>query len=365
MTAKKICYISPLSIHSFRWIEAFHKRGYDVSLITDTSGLIAPRVNFAPVYTLNTLTIRNSPHRLIPNTFQTRRILKKINPDLVNLHVHHFYSPAIFLSGFDYVLTSWGIEVLRLPGGSPIRKGIAKIAGMKAKGIIVDAECLKRIWTKAGVQANKIAVIPFGIDTEIFNPNVKAQMIREKLGIEKGDTVIISTRLFYPTYDVERLIKAIPLVVKDHEDVKFIIKGSGPLERYLKSLARALNVQRYVRFVGLVPYNTIPEHLCAADVYVSTRSDDTTSVSLLEAMACGLAPVVTDIEGNREWITDGVNGFLFPERSTTTLANRIIQLVEKPNLRKQFEKKCLQLVRQNAKWEKCVSKMDAIYKSLI
>ena len=365
LAKNKICYVSPLSIHSYRWIEAFYQKGYDVSLISDSHTLIAPPINFAPVYPLETLNVRNLPFRFFTNTFKMRRILKKINPDLVHLHVHHFYSPAIFLSGFNYILTSWGIEVLRLPRGNPFRKGIAKIASMKAQGIIVDAKCLKRIWTKIGVPANKIAVIPFGIDTNIFNPNAKGHAIREKLGIEKGDIVIISTRLFYNNYNVEQLIKAIQLIVKDHEDVKVIIKGAGPLERYLKNLARTLNVQKHVRFVGLVPYNAIPQYLCAADVYVSSRSTDTTSVSLLEAMACELAPVVTDIDGNREWIREGVNGLLFPVGNTRELAEKIVQLIENSHLRKQFGERCLKLVTQKATWEKCVSEMDAVYKSAL
>lgn len=334
-------------------------------MITDWSTLIAPEISFAPVYRLKTLNERNFPLRLIPNTFKMRRILKKIDPDLVHLNVHHFYSPAIFSSGFGYLLTSWGIEVLKLPYADLFRRSIAKIAAMKASRITVDAKCLKDIWVKMGVPANKIVVIPFGIDTTLFNPNVDGHMIREKLGIDSEDVVVISTRLFNYNYDVECLIEAIPFIVKNYENVKFIIKGAGPLENYLKNLAHKLKVYQHIRFVRLVPYNEIPRYLCAADIYVSTRSSDTTSVSLLEAMACGLPPVVANVDGNQEWIQDRKNGFLFPVRNTRALAEKTMQLVENSQLRKQFGERCLKLAKTKAAWGTCVTKMDAVYKSML
>jgi glycosyltransferase involved in cell wall biosynthesis len=82
-------------------------------------------------------------------------------------------------------------------------------------------------------------------------------------------------------------------------------------------------------------------------------------------MACGLAPVVTDIPGNREWIENGVNGFLFPPKNPTALAEKVIQLVEDENLRQHFGERCIELVEQKARWEDCVSRMEAIYQSIL
>jgi len=152
--------------------------------------------------------------------------------------------------------------------------------------------------------------------------------------------------------------------LKAYSNVKFIIKGSGPLEGYLGNLTKRLGISEYVRFVGLVPHSEMAKYLAAADIYVSTCFVDTTSVSLLEAMACGLAPIVTDIPGNRDWIKNSENGLLFPPKNPTALAEKAIQLIENEDLRKSFGKNCFQIVKQKASWKDCVSKMERIYRSL-
>jgi glycosyltransferase involved in cell wall biosynthesis len=313
---------------------------------------------------LPTLTKENLTQLLLQNILTTTRILKKIKPDIVHLHAQHYLSPAIILNNLPYVLTSWGIEVLNLPQANFFFKSWAKITAKKAKMITLDAKLLKDIWVKNGIPANKIKVIPFGVDTSLFNPKIDGTSVRKKLQIENNDTVVISTRPFYNHhYDVERLIRAIPLVLKNHSNAKFIIKGRGPLEDCLKSLAKKLKVSEHIRFVGITPYNEIGQYLSAADIYVSTCFRDTTSVSLLEAMACELAPVVTDTIGNREWIEDEVNGFLFPPRNHAKLAEKISQLIENKPLRKNFGEKCAEIVKEKADWKKNVAEMETIYKS--
>jgi glycosyltransferase involved in cell wall biosynthesis len=295
------------------------------------------------------------------------RFLRKTHPDFVHLHVQHYYSIPIILSGLPYILNSWGIEVLSLPNANLFLKTLAKYTAMNAYAIIVDAKCLKKIWIEIGIPEDKIEIIPFGVDINLFNPKVNGQIIRKSLELRKNDIVVISTRPFYNDhYNVESLIRAVPLILKRHKNIKFIIKGSGPLEDYLKSLAEELNVSRHIRFVvSFMSHPKIAQYLTAADIYVSTCFIDSTSVSLLEAMACGLPPIVTDIPGNREWIENGVNGFLFPPKDPKALAEKIIELAENEPLRKRFGEKCFRIVKQRATWKESVARMEAIYKSLL
>jgi glycosyltransferase involved in cell wall biosynthesis len=236
---------------------------------------------------------------------------------------------------------------------------------MKAFKIVVDADCMRKIWESAGISRNKIEVIPFGVDTNLFNPNTKGSRIREELGIRKDAVVIVSTRPFIDHYNIECLIKAISIIVKEHEDVFFMIKGEGPLRSDLIRLTKKLGVERYVRFSKPVPYHKMPQYLTAADIYVSPSFIDSTSVSLLEAMACGLPPITTDIPGNKEWVKDGVNGFLYPPKDHEALSERIMRLIENEDLRKRFGERCIREVEKRATWDECVSKMETIYQSTI
>ena len=361
----KVCYISPVSIHSARYLEEFQLKGYDMSIIADSQTWIPQAPSSIPVYTLPGLTRRNAPQRYIPNLLKAIGTLKKIKPDLVHIHAQHYYSPAPIICNIPYILTSWGTEVLTLPNENTLIIVSSRTAAMKATKVTVDADLLKKMWKQIGIPDNKIEVIPFGVDLKVFNPKADGTKIRKGLGIEKNDIVLISTRpLYNEHYDIESLVRAIPFILESHKHVKFIIKGKGPLKGYLQNLTKNLGISEYVHFVDLVPHDQMANYLKAADIYVSTCYVDTTSVSLLEAMACGLAPIVTDIPGNREWITDGTNGFLFPPKNPHALAKKAVSLIENENLRKQFGKNCLQIANQKASWSESMSKMENIYQSI-
>ena len=366
MAKTTICYISSLSIHSTRWIDAFSQKGYKTFLITDKKAWIASAPKSTRIFRLPALSKQNFPKRFIPNTLDLVRIIRKINPDIIHLHALHYYAPAIFFSNRSYIMTSWGLEVLELPRSGFVEKNLAKIAATLARRITVDAKCLKEIWTSMGIPDDKIDVIPFGVDINMFHPRISRDTIRKKLGVKPTDTLIISTRPFFNNhYNIECLINAIPLILKSHKKVKFILKGIGPLENYFRKLVEKLKITEHVHFVGLVPHADVARYLASSDIYVSTSFIDSTSVSLLEAMACGSAPVVTDIAGNREWIQDGVNGFLFRPRDSRALAEKIVQLVENPHLRELYGQRNFQIIKERAEWQRCVSKMEAIYKSLL
>ena len=336
-----------------------------MSIIADSRTWVAPNPSSIPVYVLPKLTRKNLPLHYIPNLLRTVRILKGVNPDLVHLHAQHYYSSAIILCGKPFLLTSWGTEVLTLPNENILIKSSSRTAAMNASKITVDANILKDIWTRMGIPEDKVEVIPFGVDLNIFNPRVDGSKIRQQLGISRDEVVLISTRALHNHhYNVESFVRAMPFILKSSGNVKFIVKGEGPLKSYFQNLANKLRVSEQVHFVGLVPHDQVAKYLAAADIYVSTCYVDTTSVSLLEAMGCGLAPIVTDIAGNREWIKDGVNGLLFPPENPKALAEKAKQLIENEDLRKQFGEKCFQIVKQRASWKDCVSKMERIYQSV-
>lgn len=346
-------------------MEAFRKKGYNVSLITDFQTWVAQKPRNVHIYVLPTLIKNNVQRRLVPNYISVKKIIKEIKPDLVHLHVLHHYAPAVSRTHVPYILHSWGMEVLGLSNMSIFRKILSRYAATRAKKIIVDAEIMRKIWTSTGIPQNKVEVVPFGVDTNLFSQNISGRPIRRKLGIEEDDIVVISSRPFFPHYDIECLIKAIPIIVDIHKNVKFIIKGKGPLEGSVKQLAKKLDVDRYVRFTSPVAYQEVSKYLTAAEIYVSTSFVDSTSVSLLEAMACGLPPVTTDIYGNREWIEHEVNGLLYPPKDHKVLADRIKQLIEDDHLRKQFGERSRRIILERAEWQKCVSRMEEIYDELL
>lgn len=156
--------------------------------------------------------------------------------------------------------------------------------------------------------------IPMGVDELFFAVQRSSEENR-----------IVSTRSLEPIYGVETLIRAVPLVLERIPDAKFTIIGGGSQEALLKGLAADLGVTGSIEFIGRIENTEIPAHMSRAKVYVSTSLADGTSISLLEAMAAGLIPIVSDIDANRPWVTHGRDGFLFPTGDVRTLAERIVQ----------------------------------------
>ena len=221
------------------------------------------------------------------------------------------------------------------------------------------SEVQKKEIEQLGIRNKKISIIPMGVD-EAFLEMGK----NRKMGLEKRPSTILNNRNLLPAYNVSLLIRAIPIVLKEEPKTKFLIAGDGSERENLKSEVENLNLSASVQFLGRVPHKEMPNLLAQADIYVSTSLYDGTSVSLLEALASGAFPVVTDIPSNREWITDGKNGFLVPINEAGILASRILDAIRNRDLLEKSRSDNLLIVEKKAFWPTNIKKLEGIYSSL-
>jgi glycosyltransferase involved in cell wall biosynthesis len=214
----------------------------------------------------------------------------------------------------------------------------------------------KKEMEQLGITSEKISVIPMGVD-EAFLETGKDR----KIELNKRPFTILSNRNLLPIYNVSLLIRAIPIILKEEPETKVLIAGDGPEKETLESEVENLNLGHSVQFVGRVPHEGMPDLLSQADIYVSTSLYDGTSVSLLEAMASGAFPVVTDIPSNREWIADGDNGFLVPKENENLLAKKIVEAIRDHRLLGEAHEKNRKLVEQRAYWRENIKKIAELY----
>jgi len=287
-------------------------------------------------------------------TLILRRSIRRMCPDLLignGVSGTNPYGLCGAFSGFHpFVVLVWGSDILVEARNSFLLRLIAKFVLRKADGVLVDSEVKRKAAMGLGCSEKKIWKFPWGIDLEMFNPGVDGTGVKRQLGWE-SKKVIISTRNHSAIYGVEHLVRAIPNVVKEAPDARFLIIGEGAYTNMLKEMAKNLGIDGYVRFVGKVPNKELPKYLRAADVYVSTSFSDGSSISLLESMACGLPVVVSDIPGNVEWIHNGKNGFLTPIKNPNALAEKIIFLIENDEIRESMSKANAELAKARANWK--------------
>jgi glycosyltransferase involved in cell wall biosynthesis len=168
-----------------------------------------------------------------------------------------------------------------------------------------------------------------------------------------------------PLYDVATLVRAIPLMMeRSKRELRFVILGEGSQKSQLLDLAIKLGVETHLDFKGVVSREALLELYRESDVYVSTSTSDSTSVSLLEAMNFGLIPVVTDIPGNREWIQDGNNGFLFTASSPEALAEKILYAIDHSEAADGFREKNREIILSWAVWENNMRIIEERFKGL-
>jgi len=219
---------------------------------------------------------------------------------------------------------------------------------------MADARVLGEAARAFGAPPERIAVVPWGAD-----------LTRFRLASFIPAPHLVSLRQLEPLYDVATLVEALPAVRARIPAVTATIAGDGPDRVMLETRVRALGLMECVTFVGRVPHERLAELLAAATVYVSTSRSDSTSISLLEAMASGAVPVVSDIAGNREWLEEGRGGRFFPVGDAPALATALIATLEDEAFRRLARTRNRDKVETDGDWAANVARIEARYAALL
>ncbi len=248
---------------------------------------------------------------MISGLFTALRLIKREKPDVVH---GNWIVPAGLIAGIAGRVT--GTPVINTARGMDIRvskKGIVKLlfelAVKLSDKVTVVSEAMRNRECLSGAE-----VISSGVNEEFF-----------RIVPDRGSLNILHTRSLEKIYDVETVIRAVPLVLEKMPKARFLIAGSGSHESSLKDLAERLGAAGHIHFAGSVDHNSVAKLMEGASVYVSAAVADGTSIALMEAVAAGLTPVVSDIEANRSLVTHGKDGYLFRPGDEQDLAEKIIE----------------------------------------
>jgi len=211
------------------------------------------------------------------------------------------------------------------------------------------------------IDSKKIVVIPNGIKSfskDLRKINQKVTKIRRKLGINDQDTVLLYLGRIDPPKDVVTIIEALQILNREgYNNIKLVIVGEGSQKRFLE---RKYNFLRNLLFWEGFQKETMP-YLFLADIVVLSSQWEGCPLSLLEA---GLArkPVIgADVDGIKEVIIDGKNGFLFKMGSAQDLAEKIKILAKTPSLRKNMGAMNFKLVSSRFSYPKMIENYRRLY----
>lgn len=353
-----ICLIADAtSVHTQRWASYFAKQGDIVHLITyEPPGADIEGVEMHIVKSF----FKNLYISFIPRHIRIYVLVRRLKPDIVHAHfISKFGFHAAFLGTKPVLMSAWGDDILIIPYWSKLLWYFTELSLKRADRIYaVSRNIAQKIISDFGISQDTVTVVPFGVDIELFQPAIENKK-------NTGRVIVFSNRSFLDVYNIETLIRAIPSVLEENKDIHFIIKGSGPLEKNLKELARNLDINEYVTFMGWTKYEDMPKYLHCCDIYVSTALSDGTPVSVLEAMACGKACIATNVGGVGEWIKNDVSGILIPPKQPRILAEKILELSRDAAKREKLGEEARRLVTERGSWKNIMERVRRDYQALV
>ncbi len=246
-----------------------------------------------------------------------RQVVDEVRPQVV--HAGPVQSGAFLaaLAGSHPLVTmSWGsdllVDALRGPG-----RWSAGFTLRRSDACVCDCETVRKAAAALGMPDERIVVFPWGVDLRQFSPG-EDHGLRARLGWEDA-CVLISTRGWERLYGIDVLLAGFARAASRHPALRLLMLGDGSLRPQVEARLRQAGLEGRIHRAGQVGYDDLPAYYRAADAYVSASRVDGSSVSLMEALACGLPALVSDIPGNREWVEPEANGWWFQDGEARSL----------------------------------------------
>ena len=344
---KKVLFVATvvklhIMVFHIPYLEWFKKNGYEVHVAArnDYDNKDECIIPFCDRF--HDLPFERSPIR--KNNLQVYKDLKNII-DTEQYEIIHFHTPmggaigrlaarSARKKGTKVIYTAHGFHFFK---GAPLvnwlayypaERWLARYTDVLITINTEDYEIAKKF------KVNRIEYVPgVGIDTDKFkNIEVNRTEKRESLGVSEDDFMIISVGELNKNKNHQVIIRAIAKL--RNEKIKYVLCGQGPLETELRELAKELDVENQVKFLGF--RKDVPDLMKVADLFAFPSYREGLSLSLMEAMASGLPVVCSEIRGNTDLIEDGKGGYLVEPSDVEGFAKYIKELIEDSRLKSEF-----------------------------
>ncbi|MFX0203715.1 MAG: glycosyltransferase family 4 protein [Candidatus Hodarchaeota archaeon] len=345
------------------------ERGHRTTVITKGSvsrtrkeimdGIEVFRVSFFPLYPL---------HVWVHGAF-VNRLVRKLEPKLNLIHLHTPITPSIktSLPIVTTVHTPMKIdaryhEVFDFFSLAERMQSTMFYPSMESKLFRISKKITAVSWSVAGelkeygLHPDEITVVGNGVNERIFSP------IRN---VEQTERYVLYTGVLRARKGLFDLIKCAEYVCKVCPDVRFIICGKGPFLNKLKEEVRRTRLQRFIMFLGYVDRKKLIQTYQKATVHVVPSHYEGLPTVLLEAMSCGLPVVATDVGGNSEVISSGINGFLVPPKAPEEMAKIILRLIDEPLLREKIGRAARKTIEKKYTWDKIADNILQYYENML
>jgi glycosyltransferase involved in cell wall biosynthesis len=353
------------SEHTRKWALGLAGRGIEVGLFSFNhvehawfKGVPNIRMLFQPSSKTNSASLFTKVAYL-KYVKKVKTVIRHFKPTIVHAHYATSYGLVGRLSGFHpFVISAWGTDVMRFPQQSNLNKKLLEKNFRKADVICATSATISSYIGQ--VLDKEVKVIPFGVDTELFSRGKKKEIFPE------GTVVVGCIKSLENPYRIDILIRAFAELQKEtKEKLGLLVVGSGTKDQMLKDLSVELGISEKVVFTGKIDHAEVPEYFSTIDVFANLSEYESFGVSVIEAMACENAVVVTDVGGLTEIVDSPLVGIRVPVGDVEATKTAIKRFVQDEGYRKETAKRARTKVQQVYGWEHCLDEMIHVYERLI
>jgi len=281
-----------------------------------------------------------------------KRVIRQVKPDLI--HAGPIQGPALLaaLSGFHPLVSmSWGSDLLKDADKNGCMRWATRTTLRRSDILIGDCDAVRRKAIDLGFPSDRIVIFPWGVDLAHFSPGPAELETKTN-----GQFTLLSLRSWQPIYGVDVVVRAFIQAANQASNLHLLLLGSGSLAPQINAMLKSTPAIELVTFGGQVAQKDLPRFYRSADLYLSASHSDGSSVSLMEALACGCPVLVSDIPGNREWISPDKEGWLFPDGDALALEQGILKAAslaqDRPDILTAMSGAARRIAEARADWEK-------------
>jgi glycosyltransferase involved in cell wall biosynthesis len=279
-----------------------------------------------------------------------KRVVREIKPDLVHAGPIQTCAFIAALARFHPLFTmSWGFDLMEDAERNWRMKRITKYVLRNTDYFTSDAMITRDKAVAYGMRPDKTVVFPWGVDLQHFKPSPGRRLAAAS---QQPPIVLFCNRSWETRYGVDVLAKAFVKVAGQRPEVSLILLGGGSQGGAIRQTLQNGGALERVTFGGQISQTDLPRWYHMADIYISPSHIDGSSVSLMEALACGLPCLVSDIPANREWIEEEKNGWLFRDGDANHLAEKILAAIAQREKWPEMGRANRRSAQERADWKK-------------
>jgi len=347
------------SIHTVRWVNSLSEAGVDIHLVSQHG-----RSNSVSESVKQHVLPYSGGKGYFLNVFALKRLLSEIQPDILHSHYATGYGTLGRLANYKpYLLSVWGSDVYDSPDESKIMRYLVVENLKSATAIASTSLCMaKKTNELFDFETKPIYITPFGVDTELFSSRITYS--------NQSAFTIGTVKTIEDKYGIDTLIRGFALFMqyaeKPIKDYQLKIVGEGSKFNEMVGLVAELNIKSNVIFVGRVEHHKVPQELNSFDVYAALSRLDSESfgVAVVEASACELPVIVSNVGGLPEVVEHGKTGYIINKNSPEDFAKALFKLVSESDLCRELGVNGRNRVVEYYSWDESVRKMLNLYSDL-